>query len=52
VVVSGQDYLIGSLFGVSPVTAAAGVSISLWLKGVFTMVKNSAEAWTVGALVC
>jgi predicted RecA/RadA family phage recombinase len=36
------------MFGVSPVTAAAGVQIALWLVGCFTMNKNAAEAWTVG----
>jgi predicted RecA/RadA family phage recombinase len=46
--VSGHRYLIGSMFGVSPVTAAAGVQIALWLVGCFTMNKNAAEAWTVG----
>jgi len=50
-VVSGQGYLIASMFGVSPVTAAAGTSISLWLVGVYSLKKNSAEAWTVGQLI-
>jgi predicted RecA/RadA family phage recombinase len=50
-VVAGQGYLIGSLFGVSPVTAAAGVQIALRLVGVYTLVKNFGEAWTVGQLL-
>ena len=48
---SGNGYLIGSMFGISPVTAVAGVMIALHLVGVFTLAKNSAEAWTVGALL-
>jgi predicted RecA/RadA family phage recombinase len=50
-VVSGQGYLIGSMFGISPVTAAAGVKIALWLVGCFSLKKNSAEAWTVGEAI-
>ncbi len=49
--VAGQGYLIGSMFGVRPVTAAAGVSISLWLVGVYALKENFTEAWTVGALI-
>jgi len=50
-VVSGQGYLIGSMFGVSAVTAAAGVQIALWLVGAYTLNKNPAEAWTAGQLI-
>lgn len=51
-VVSGQGYLIGSMFGVAAVTAAAGVTVTLWLVGVLaTSQKNSAEAWAVGSLI-
>jgi predicted RecA/RadA family phage recombinase len=51
-VVSGQAYQFGSMIGISPVTAAAGVLISLALVGVYTTnQKNSAEAWTVGQLI-
>jgi predicted RecA/RadA family phage recombinase len=47
-VVSGQSYLVGSMFGVSAVTAAAGVQIAQWLVGAYTLTKNPAEAWTAG----
>jgi hypothetical protein len=51
VIVSPQlGYLIGSTFGVSAVTAAAGVQIALWLVSAYTLTKNAAEAWTVGQL--
>lgn len=49
--VSGQGYLFGSMFGVAAETVAAGVQTTIWLVGVYTLAKNSAEAWTVGELV-
>jgi predicted RecA/RadA family phage recombinase len=39
------------MFGVSAVTAAAGVQIALWLVGAYALTKNAAEAWTVGQLI-
>jgi predicted RecA/RadA family phage recombinase len=50
-VVSGQGYLIGTMFGVSPVTAPAGTIIALWLVGCYSLAKVSAQAWTVGATI-
>lgn len=47
-VVSGTGYLIGSLFVVALVTAAAGVSFAASVEGVFTLPKTSAQAWTEG----
>jgi predicted RecA/RadA family phage recombinase len=45
---SGDGALVGSLFGVAVGAAASGASVQLDTKGVFTLPKNSAEAWTVG----
>jgi predicted RecA/RadA family phage recombinase len=48
-VVSGNGYLIGtSIFGVAAVTVAAGVSTALWVRGIYTLTKTSAQAWAVG----
>ncbi|MCS3689079.1 putative RecA/RadA family phage recombinase [Bradyrhizobium elkanii] len=49
--VSGNGYLFGSMFGIAAETVAAGVSTTLWLVGCYTLPKNSAEAWTFGALI-
>jgi len=51
-VVSGQGVLIGAgLFGVAQKTAAQGTPVALVTRGVFTLPKTSAQAWTVGALI-
>ncbi len=50
-VVSGQLVFLGSLCGVATTTALAGTTFALKTTGVFEFVKNSAEAWTVGAKV-
>jgi predicted RecA/RadA family phage recombinase len=47
--VSGNPYLIGAaLFGVAGITASAGQPSELWRKGVFTLPKISAQAWSIG----
>lgn len=50
-VTSGDGVLIGSLFGVAQATAAATVPVAIKTRGVFTLPKTSAQAWTVGALI-
>lgn len=48
-VVSGTGYLIGALFAVASVTAAAGATFAARLEGVFTLTKATGAAWTEGA---
>ncbi|WP_271588453.1 DUF2190 family protein [Bradyrhizobium sp. CCBAU 53415] len=48
---SGDGALIGSMFGVCANGGANGADDVLVVKGVFTLTKNSAEAWTVGEKV-
>lgn len=48
-VVSGNAYLIGIIFGVAAITAAAGESFELRRKGVVYLPKKTGEAWTEGA---
>lgn len=50
-VTSGQGVLIGSLFGVAQMAAAEGADVAIVTRGVFTLPKTSAQAWTVGALI-
>lgn len=47
-VVSGRGVLIGTLFGVSAVTADAGASVEIATRGVYTLPKTSALAISVG----
>ena len=46
--VSGTGYKVGSLFGIAGFSCASGETGVLWLRGVFTHAKTSAQAWTVG----
>lgn len=48
-VASGAGALVGTLFGVAEYTALSGAQVVLCTRGVFTMAKVSAQAWTVGA---
>lgn len=50
-VVTGTGYLIGTLFVVALVTAAAGESFAASVEGVFILPKTSAQAWTEGQKV-
>jgi predicted RecA/RadA family phage recombinase len=51
-VVSGNGYQFGaSLFGIASTTAAAGVVVSFYLVGVYTLPKLSTDAWAVGDLL-
>ena len=48
---SGNGLLVGSIFGVAATDAASGTAVEAMVVGVFTLAKNSAEAWTVGELL-
>lgn len=50
-VTSGDGVLVGDLFGVSQSTVLSGADVVLVRRGVFTLPKLSAQAWTVGAKV-
>jgi predicted RecA/RadA family phage recombinase len=47
----GQGALVGTLFGVATSDVANGATGEFKTRGVFTLAKNSAEAWTVGAKI-
>ena len=50
-VVSGDGLLVGSIFGVATGDAANGAEVEAITRGVFSLKKTSAQAWTVGALI-
>lgn len=50
-VVSGAGALVGTLFGVAEYSALSGANVVLKTRGVFTLAKTSAQAWTVGAAI-
>ena len=50
-VLSGQAQLVGAIFGVAQFDAPAGERCVYVRRGVFTLPKTSAQAWTVGAKV-
>jgi len=47
-VVSGRGVIIGTLFGVSAITADAGASVEIATRGVFNIAKTSALEISVG----
>lgn len=50
-VASGTGMLVGSLFGVAVETAAISEVVSVNIKGVYTLAKTAAQAWTVGVKI-
>ena len=46
---SGSLVVVGDLCGVAEFSAAAGDAVEITTKGVFTLPKVPAQAWTVGA---
>lgn len=48
---SGDGVLVGSLFGIATVDALSGADVVLATRGVYTLPKTSAQAWTVGVKV-
>lgn len=49
--VSGAGMLVGSLFGIVAFDCLISTPVTLALNGTFTVVKVSAQAWTVGQLI-
>lgn len=47
-VASGAGFQVGAIFAVASFTAASGDSVEGCRKGVFTLAKTSAQAWTQG----
>jgi predicted RecA/RadA family phage recombinase len=48
---SGEGCLVGSIFGVASIDALAGQPVQIKRRGVFNLVKTSAQAWTAGGKV-
>lgn len=48
---SGDGVLVGGLFGVAATDAGSGDPVDIKTRGVFSLPKTSAQAWTVGAAV-
>jgi predicted RecA/RadA family phage recombinase len=48
---SGEGALVGSMFGVCVTDALSGETVQINTRGVWTLAKTSAQAWTVGAKV-
>lgn len=46
--VSGNGYLVGSMFGVAGFSCAVGATGVLWTVGVFTLPKITGTAWLAG----
>lgn len=47
--VSGQGFLVGSIFAVANFAAAQSAPVEGDVEGVFDLPKTDAQAWTVGA---
>ena len=48
---SGGGVLIGAIFGIASCDAASGDDVVIATRGVYSMPKTSAQAWTVGAKI-
>ena len=48
---SGDGCLVGTLFGVAAFDAAEAADVEINTRGVWTLAKTSAQAWTVGAAI-
>ncbi|MBL3571985.1 hypothetical protein BV509_17465 [Rhodovulum sulfidophilum] len=48
---SGAGVLVGTIFGVAQADAASGAPVVLVRRGLFTLPKTAAQAWTPGAKV-
>lgn len=44
----GSPYMVGSIFGVASFDTPQTITGVLWVKGVYTLPKTSAQAWAVG----
>ncbi|WP_428924990.1 DUF2190 family protein [Marinibacterium sp. SX1] len=47
-VVSGAGVLVGAIFGVAQFSAASGDPVEIKRRGVFSLPKTGAQAWTQG----
>lgn len=47
-VTSGDGVKVGMLFGVAQTDADSGADVAIVTRGVFTLPKTSAQAWSVG----
>lgn len=50
-VASGDLVLVGALFGVANTDADSGAAVDITTRGVFSLSKTSAQAWTLGAVI-
>lgn len=48
---SGQGLLVGSIFGVASNDAAISTEVETRLEGIYSLIKATGAAWTVGALI-
>lgn len=48
---SGSGVLIGGMFGVAVADAVSGQDVTIVRKGVYSLKKLSAQAWTTGAKI-
>lgn len=48
---SGQGALVGVLFGVAAMDAALNASVELSTEGVYTLAKETGQAWTLGQAI-
>lgn len=48
---SGDLVLVGSLFGVANTDADSGAAVEITTRGVFSLPKTSAQAWTLGSAI-
>lgn len=48
---SGEGVKVGVLFGVAMADAVSGDPVAITTRGVFTLPKTSAQAWTEGAAI-
>ncbi len=48
---SGGGFLVGSIFAVAANDALSGANVQGKTRGLITLTKHSAEAWTVGELL-
>ncbi len=48
---SGQGVLVGSVFGVASNDAVISTEVEAVTRGIFSLAKATAQAWTIGALI-
>ncbi|UWQ77612.1 DUF2190 family protein [Leisingera sp. S132] len=48
---SGEGCKVGAIFGIASIDALAGEPVQIKRRGVFDLIKTSAQAWTQGAKI-